>query len=564
MAVFKERLTELLITQNILSKERLQEAFEIQKKKAIPLREVLLKECFVDETKLISVLSESLYIPTLNLSNYRIDASLAEVVPERMSRQYLLVPISRIGDNLTVAMADPLNIFALDDLRLFTGHKIEPVIALEKDILQAINNVYRHKEHTVSFLTQEKEKEADSGISKNTVVKMDDLRDQTNAAPIVKIVNLMILEALKRRASDIHIEPQEFDLRIRYRIDGELTDAFRMPRSNQNAIIARLKIISGLDTTEARLPQDGRFKIKSSDKEVDFRVSSLPTSFGQKMVLRILDKSSLSSGLERLGFSPLAMSVFNEATHKPYGMILITGPTGSGKSTTLYSVLSQLNTPEKNIITIEDPVEYQLAGITQIQVNSEINLDFASGLRSILRQSPDVILIGEIRDGETADIAVKAALTGHLVMSTLHTNNASQVITRLIDMGLEPFLVASSLIMSSAQRLIRLICAHCKEPDDNVSPVMLKSLGLSPGIKLFRGRGCRLCGNTGFYGRNALLEILLIDDIIKEMVVKGSSSQQIEDYAVSKLGMKTLRQEAIARAKDGWTTLDEVVRVTVE
>ncbi|HBU08976.1 MAG TPA: type II secretion system protein GspE, partial [Candidatus Omnitrophica bacterium] len=543
MAVFKERLTELLVTQGILSKERLQEAFEIQKKKAVSLREVLLKEGFVDEAKLISVLSESLYIPTLNLSNYRIDASLAEVVPERMSRQYHLVPISRIGDNLTVAMADPLNIFALDDLRLFTGHRIEPVIALEKDILLAINNVYRHKEHNVSLLEQEKE--AGGRLSQDTVVKVDDFRDQTNAAPIVKIINLMILEALKKRASDIHVEPQEFDVRIRYRIDGELADAFRIPKSNQNAIIARLKIISGLDTTETRLPQDGRFKIKSADKEVDFRVSSLPTSFGQKMVLRILDKSSLSLGLQRLGFSSQAMSAFNEVIHKPYGMILVTGPTGSGKSTTLYSVLSQLNTPEKNIITIEDPVEYQLAGISQIQVNSEISLDFASGLRSILRQSPDVILIGEIRDGETADIAVKAALTGHLVMSTLHTNNASQVITRLVDMGVEPFLVASSLIMSSAQRLIRLICAHCKEPDNDVSRPILKSLGLSPDIALFRGRGCRLCGNTGFYGRNALLEILMIDDIIKEMVVKGSSAQQIEDYAVSKLGMKTLRQEAI-------------------
>lgn len=562
MAVFKERLTELLVTQGILSKERLQEAFEIQKKKSVSLREVLLKEGFVDEAKLISVLSESLYIPTLNLSNYRIDASLAEVVPERMSRQYHLVPISRIGDNLTVAMADPLNIFALDDLRLFTGHKIEPVIALEKDILLAINNVYRHKERNASFLEQEKE--AGGGTLKDTVVKVDDFRDQTNAAPIVKIINLMILEALKKRASDIHVEPQEFDLRIRYRIDGELADAFRIPKSNQNAIIARLKIISGLDTTETRLPQDGRFKIKSADKEVDFRVSSLPTSFGQKMVLRILDKSSLSLGLKNLGFSSRAISVFNEITHKPYGMILVTGPTGSGKSTTLYSVLNQLNTPEKNIITIEDPVEYQLAGISQIQVNSEINLDFASGLRSILRQSPDVILIGEIRDGETADIAVKAALTGHLVMSTLHTNNASQVITRLVDMGLEPFLVASSLIMSSAQRLIRLICAHCKEPDNDVSRPILKSLGLSPDIALFRGRGCRLCGNTGFYGRNALLEILMIDDIIKEMVVKGSSAQQIEDYAISKLGMKTLRQEAIDKAKEGLTTLAEVIRVTAE
>jgi len=563
MATFKDRLAELLVQEKLLSREKLQEALDIQKKKNIPLREVLLRQGFVDETKLISALSRYLYIPTLSLSNYRIDQSLVEIVPQRIASQYCLVPISRIGDTLTVAMADPLNVFALDDLRLITGYKIDPVIALEKDILQAIRNAY-HKNEEVPFLEEETLKGAGSAVfAESAPLELDTLRDETATAPIVKLVNLAISEALKRRASDIHIEPQESDLRIRFRIDGDLVDMFTIPKKNQNAIIARLKILSSLDITEMRLPQDGRFKIRFSHKEVDFRVSALPTGFGQKLVLRILDKSTLSPGLDSLGFSSDALGLFKEAIAKPYGMILVTGPTGSGKSTTLYSVLNQLNTPERNIITVEDPVEYQIEGITQVQVKSEIGLDFASGLRSILRQSPDVILIGEIRDAETADIAIKAALTGQLVMSTLHTNSAAQAITRLVDMGLEPFLVASSLIMSSAQRLIRRICSHCKEPS-KPDAALLKSLNLSSEIQFYRGKGCEFCNNTGFYGRSGLLEILMIDDIIREMIVKGSTSDQIEEYAVSKLGMKTLRQDALEKAKSALTPLEEVLRITVE
>ena len=563
MATFKDRLAELLVQEKLLSREKLQEALDIQKKKNIPLREVLLRQGFVDETKLISALSRYLYIPTLSLSNYRIDQSLVEIVPQRIASQYCLVPISRIGDTLTVAMADPLNVFALDDLRLITGYKIDPVIALEKDIVQAIRNAY-HKNEEVPFLEEEALKESGCAVfTERAPLELDTLRDETATAPIVKLVNLAISEALKRRASDIHIEPQEGDLRIRFRIDGDLVDMFIIPKKNQNAIIARLKILSSLDITEMRLPQDGRFKIRFSHKEVDFRVSALPTGFGQKLVLRILDKSALSLGLDSLGFSSDALGLFKEAIAKPYGMILVTGPTGSGKSTTLYSVLNQLNTPERNIITVEDPVEYQIEGITQVQVKSEIGLDFASGLRSILRQSPDVILIGEIRDAETADIAIKAALTGQLVMSTLHTNSAAQAITRLVDMGLEPFLVASSLIMSSAQRLIRRICSHCKEPS-KPDAALLKSLNLSSEIKFYRGKGCEFCNNTGFYGRSGLLEILMIDDIIREMIVKGSTSDQIEEYAVSKLGMKTLRQDALEKAKSALTPLEEVLRITVE
>lgn len=563
MATFKDRLIEIMINQKILTPEKLQAALDIQKKKSIPLREVLLREGFVEESKLISALSGSLYIPTLNLSNYRIDHSLGNVVPERIARQYRLVPLARIGDTLTVAMADPLNIFALDDLRLVTGFKIDPVIAIEKDILRAMDAMYSRGDEGESILTQDEPGEAaPSAFTEGAAtIELDNLRDQTNTAPIVKIVNLMVSEAIKKRASDIHLEPQENDLRVRFRIDGDLVDIFKVPKKNQNAIVARLKVISGLDITEARLPQDGRFKIRFTNKEIDFRVSSLPTHFGQKLVLRILDKSALSLGLDTLGFSPHALSLFKEAISKPYGMILVTGPTGSGKSTTLYSVLNQLNTAERNIITIEDPVEYQIEGITQIQVKSEIGLSFASGLRSILRQSPDVILIGEIRDAETADIAIKAALTGQLVMSTLHTNNAAQAVTRLADMGLEPFLVASSLIMSSAQRLIRLICTRCKEPQ-TPSEIVLRNLKISPDNQFFHGRGCPACSHTGFYGRSALLEILMLDDAIREMIVKGATSDQIEAYAVKSLNMKMLRQEALEMAQKGLTTLEEVLRIT--
>lgn len=579
MATLKEKIIELLINQKILSKEKLGQALELQKKKSLSLREVLLQGGFVDESKLMSVLSESLYIPTLNLSKYRIDKSLAETIPERVARQYCLVPISRIGDTMTVAVVDPLNIFALDDLRFLTGYKVDLVIASEKNILQSIDSIYHSPDNIAELKAEEVKGDISFVESSEGTLELGKLRNQVDAAPIVKLVNLIILEALKRRASDIHIEPEEEDLRVRFRIDGDLADAFSIPKKNQNAVIARLKIISGLDITESRIPQDGRFKAKFTDKEIDFRVSSLPANFGQKLVLRVLDKSALSFGLQQLGFSSSTLALLEEAIAKPYGMMLVTGPTGSGKSTTLYSVLTQLNTPERNIITIEDPVEYQIEGITQVQVNPEIGLTFASGLRSLLRQSPDVVLIGEIRDSETADIAVKAALTGQIVMSTLHTNNAAQVVTRLLDMGAEPFLVASSLIMSSAQRLIRLNCKRCREPY-SPSQAFLKNLDFyaklsasshgatreanKPEDVFFRGRGCTFCNNTGFYGRLAILEILMINDTIRDMITSGASSDKIEEYAIREQGMRTLRQDAFEKVSSGLTTLEEALRITVE
>jgi len=396
------------------------------------------------------------------------------------------------------------------------------------------------------------------------VVDIQEATKQSKVAPIVKVVNLMVAEALESRASDIHVEPQEKNLRIRYRVDGALQEAFSLPKKDQNAIITRLKIMSGLDITEWRIPQDGRFRIRMREKEVDFRVSILPTNHGGKVVMRALDKSSLSIGLDKLGYLPQPLKLFEQAITKPYGMILVTGPTGSGKSTTLYSIITQLNTNEKNIVTIEDPVEYQVDGITQIQVNPSIEFTFSTGLRSILRQTPDIVLIGEIRDFETADIAIKASLTGQLLFSTLHTNDACGAITRLMDMGVEPFLVASSLVAVAAQRLCRKICENCKEPYE-ITPAVLKRLNIktSKDATFYHGKGCSKCSNTGYHGRMGTLEVLLIDDAIRDLIIKGKSSDEIKEYAVAN-GMKTLRENAFKKALSGLTTIEEVLRITTE
>jgi type IV pilus assembly protein PilB len=465
-------------------------------------------------------------------------------------------------------MSDPLNILALDDLKILTGYEIQPVMCLDSEIQKAITDCYKGDRESISEIL--KDAEEIQGLihedrEKDLTINLEETLAESKKAPIVKLVDLIIAQALQKRASDIHIEPEESLLRVRYRIDGELHDMFNLPKNNQNAVLARLKIISGLNITESRLPQDGRFKIRMGEKEIDFRVSALPTIFGQKFVLRVLDKTNLSVGLENLGFSEKPLSLFKQAIEKPYGMILVTGPTGSGKSTTLYSVLNQLNTPERNIITIEDPVEYQLEGITQIQVNPEIGLTFASGLRSLLRQSPDVIMIGEIRDAETADIAVKASLTGQLVLSTLHTNDAVGVISRLIDMNVEPFLVASSLIMACAQRLIRSICPKCKE-EVGISKDLLDKLKLKIDKKtvFYRGKGCDYCNHTGYFGRMAILEVLDINDTLRDMIIKKESLEAIKNYAISECGMITLREDACFKLSRGLTTVEEVIRVTME
>lgn len=569
MPKLKDTIIEVLIKSNHISREQLDKALVMQKEKGLPLRKILLEQKLISEESLMSLLSEQLFIPTLHLSKYKFDQEIIRLIPERMARQYNLIPLSRMGNTLTVAISDPLNIFALDDLRSFTGCHIDIVISSEEEISRNIDVQYHiDSKDMQEILEEESLDESEADLKDIELVKPDEIEltdaiKESEKAPIVKVVDLMLTQALKKRASDIHIEPEQTCLRIRYRIDGALHDIFKIHKINQNAILARIKIISNLDITENRIPQDGRFKVRFEGKEVDFRVSSLPTTFGQKFVLRALDKSNLSIGLDKLGFSEQPLTTFTEAIAKPFGMILVTGPTGSGKSTTLYSILSQLNTPERNIITIEDPVEYQLEGITQIQVKSEIGLDFASGLRSVLRQSPDVIMIGEIRDPETADIAIKASLTGQLVLSTLHTNDSITSITRLIDMGVEPFLVASSIIMLCAQRLCRKICYKCREPID-VPKDFLEKIGFTHKCNFYSGKGCDYCNQTGFYGRIAILETIMINDTIREMIMKKKSIDEIRKYAIEECGMKILRDDAFLKVKEEFTTLDEALRITTE
>ena len=566
MQTLKENIIEILLKSKRLQREQIKKALQIQKEKGIPLRNVLVDEGFILEEELLSLLSGQLYIPILHLSKFKFDPEIVKLISEHIARQYCLIPLSRMGNSLTVAMADPLNIFALDDLKMLTGCNIDIVLSSQDEISRAIDTHYRLEpkeiEQAIDF-TQLGLEFKETEFARPDEIELSSAVKESKKAPIVKLVDLMLAQALKKRSSDIHIEPEEDCLRIRYRIDGSLCDIFKLPKVNQNAILARVKIISNLDITESRIPQDGRFKVKFEGREVDFRVSSLPTTFGQKFVLRALDKSNLSIGLDQLGFSEQPLAIFKNAVNKPFGMILVTGPTGSGKSTTLYSVLSQLNTSERNIITIEDPVEYQIEGITQIQVKPDIGLDFVSGLRSLLRQSPDVIMIGEIRDSETADIAVKASLTGQLVFSTLHTNDALSSITRLIDMGVEPFLVASSLIMLCAQRLCRRICLKCRQPTQ-IPDKFLESIGFKEKVIFYTAAGCKYCNYTGFYGRIAILEAIMINDTLREMIMKKKSLDEIRQYAITKCDMKTLRDDAYLKIKMGLTTLDEVIRVTKE
>lgn len=569
MHSLKENIIEILLKSRHITKEQLERALSLQKERGVPLRRVLVDEEIITEEILLSLFSEQLYMPSLRLAKFRFDAEIINLIPEQMARLYNTIPLSKIGNTITVAMSDPLNIFALDDLSNFTRSKIDIVLSPEDEITHAIDSQYQKEVKDMQNILDESTLGRTGDLDKNLELLQTDAIELSNAlqesekAPIVQLVDIILAQALKRRASDIHIEPEVDCLRIRYRVDGSLHDVLKVPKVNQNAILARLKIIANLDITESRIPQDGRFKVKTEGREIDFRVSSLPTTFGQKFVLRALDKGNLSVGLEKLGFSEQPAANFKKAVSKPFGMMLVTGPTGSGKSTTLYSVLNQLNTLDRNIITIEDPVEYQVEGITQMQVKPDIGLDFASGLRSILRQSPDVIMIGEIRDAETADIAIKAALTGQLVLSTLHTNDAISSIIRLIDMGVEPFLVASSVIILCAQRLARKICLKCRNPI-KISGDFLKKIGFNDKANFYAAQGCKYCNNTGFYGRIAVLETVLIDDTIREMIIRRKSIDEIKAYAVKELGMKTLRDDAFLKVREEQTTLDEAIRITTE
>lgn len=567
-------MIEELVKSKSIPQEALSKLFQQQKEHNLPLRKLLLQEGLVSENELLSILSHHLYIPTLRLDKYKFDPAVTSLLPEETCRRWGIIPLARIADALTVAMADPLNVFLIDDLKALTGYRIDIVLSPEDEIRKALDSVYHRQDsesiqEVIDEISEDSfsEEESEYPEQEDEEILLGDALQESESPPIVKLVELILIQALKKRSSDIHLEPEESCLRVRYRIDGNLYDIFRLPKKNQNAILARLKIISNMNITESRLPQDGRFKVRLEKSEIDFRVSALPTGFGQKFVLRALDKSNLAIGLDKLGFSEDPLRLFNEAIARPFGMILVTGPTGSGKSTTLYSILNKLNAPERNIITVEDPVEYQLEGITQIPVRHEIGLNFAAGLRALLRQSPDIIMVGEIRDAETADIAVKAALTGQLLFSTLHTNDAASSITRLMDMGVEAFLISSSLIMACAQRLCRRLCKSCRliyHPP----PRILAELGITDGeireINFYQAKGCSACNYTGFFGRVAILEALLIDDYIRQLIVKKGSLEEIKRYAIEKKGMRTLRDDAILKAKQGLTTLDEAIRITSE
>lgn len=561
----KKRLKEILLENKLIEEKDLKKALKIQKEKGGQLSKILVDQGIVSQKALMVCLGEQLGIPPINLSKYKIDPEIVKLIPERVARHYLLIPISKIKNVISVAMVDPLNIFALDDIKALTRAEVQTMITTSDDILQAIEKYYGVKPQELTDIVKKAQQSGEMEIfEKVDISDVNELTKASEEAPIIKLVDVIVNEALKNRASDIHLEPFQDRLRIRYRIDGVLRDFFSLPKKIQNALITRMKIMSNLDITQRRIPQDGRFKVKAGGKEVDFRVSVLPTSFGGKVVLRALDKSNLSIGLDQLGFLPGPLQAFKDAIAKPYGMVLLTGPTGCGKSTTLYSILNQLNTTDRNVMTIEDPVEYQVERITQVQIKPEINLTFANGLRSLLRQNPDVIMVGEIRDGETADIAVKAALTGELVLSTLHTNDAASAVTRLVDMGVEPFLIASSVILIAAQRLCRKICPHCKEAYE-ISQSALTEMGLKlpKDTKFYRGKGCAKCNQTGYYGRMGTLEVLTPDETIKEMIISGASSNQIKDYAC-KQGMKTLRENGLQKFIQGQTTLEEVLRMTAE
>jgi type IV pilus assembly protein PilB len=562
----KKRLGEMLIEEGLIKKSDLEKALAEQKKKSNRrLGQIMIEMKLISEEDIASMLGRQLGIPFITLSHYEIDKAILKTIPTDVVRKYQIIPVDRTGNTLTVALADPSNIFILDEIKLLTKCEIVPLISYESDIKQAIVRYYEDDssafEEMMKDITDAEDIEV---IEVGDDIDEDKLREQMEEAPVIKLVNLLITQAIKDRVSDIHIEPYEKDLRVRYRIDGVLHEVAPPHKSLQNAIISRLKIISDLDIAERRLPQDGRFKMRFTNREIDFRVSVLPTSFGEKVVMRLLDKANLNVDLKQLGFEDHEMKTIDEQIHAPYGMILVTGPTGSGKSTTLYSILSTINDPKKNIMTAEDPVEYQLKGINQVQTRADIGLTFAAALRSFLRQDPDIVMVGEMRDLETTEIGVKAALTGHLVLSTLHTNDSPSTITRLVDMGIERFLVSSSLNMIIAQRLVRRNCKSCMETY-TPSIAMLKNLGIPGPAKKYefaRGAGCDICKGTGYKGRVALYEILVMSENLRDLVVRGANMAEIK-IAAREEGMKTLRDSGINKIISGLTTAEEVLSVSV-
>jgi len=560
------RLGELLVREKVISLQQLQQAQDEAKRSGKRLGVALNKLGYVKDQDLTQFLAHQYSLPSINLANFQIEPDVIKLVPQEVAVKHLVIPVNRAGATLIVAMSDPSNIYAIDELKFITQYNIEPVVAAEGAIEDAISRYY-DKGPDLDEMIGEFDEEVDFTSGADDAFNVVDLENQAGEAPVVKLCNAILLSAIKKKASDIHIEPYEKTFRIRYRVDGVLREEMRPPLSLKSAMTSRVKIMASLDIAERRLPQDGRIKLKiGKNKEMDFRVSCLPTLFGEKIVLRLLDKSNLQLDMTKLGFEQTPMEHFKEAIAKPYGMVLVTGPTGSGKTTTLYSAMAELNKVSTNISTAEDPVEFNLAGINQVQMHEDIGLNFATALRSFLRQDPDTIMVGEIRDFETAEIAVKAALTGHLVLSTLHTNDAPSTVSRLLNMGVEPFLVTASLNLILAQRLARKICADCKEtvdyPEEQKRNLGFSDEQLATG-EIFQGAGCNSCNGSGYRGRIALYECMPFIDELKELVLQGASATELKAEMIRN-GIQTLRMAGINKILDGTTTPEEILRTTVD
>jgi type IV pilus assembly protein PilB len=586
------RIGELLLKEKRITPEQLQEALNYQRTNGGKLGYNLIKLGYVKDDEITALLSKQYGVPSIALGQFDVDATVVKLVPAETAQKYQIIPLSRSGATLTIAMTDPTNVFAMDDIKFMTGYNVEPVVASETAVIDAITKYYGKTGGTngngggpaapsgpsaleiASKALDDMPVLSDTGdvevLEEFEEISAEALAKQGEEAPVIKLVNVILMSAIQKGASDIHIEPYEKELRVRYRIDGILYNIMQPPMKFRDAITSRIKIMSKLDIAEKRLPQDGRIKIRFQDggemRDIDFRVSCLPTLFGEKIVLRLLDKTKLMLDMTKLGFESESLSKFEVAISKPWGMVLVTGPTGSGKTNTLYSSIARINTVDTNIMTAEDPVEFNLMGVNQVQVRENIGLNFAAALRSFLRQDPNIILVGEIRDFETAEIAVKAALTGHLVLSTLHTNDAPSTINRLMNMGIEPFLVASSLNLVCAQRLVRRICKNCTEPDPTPPPALMQAGFSAEDAKKVvpnRGKGCEKCNNTGYKGRVGLYEVMEITEEIRELVLVGASALELRRKAVEE-GMLTLRASGLRKVKEGVTTIEEIVRETVK
>ena len=569
-----QRLGDLLVKEKVITPEQLEQATKLQKDSHSRLASALVKLGFLSDEDVTNFLSRQYGVPAINLSYFEIDPAVVKLIPFETAKRYQILPLSRVGASLTIAMVDPTNVFAMDDIKFMTGFNIEPVVASESSIIEGIDKAYGTSKEEELEQVMQSMNDAGEGTdievqTEEQELELRELEKAADEAPIVKLVNLVLTDAVKRGASDIHMEPYEKEFRVRFRIDGVLQSIMNPPLKLKDAITSRLKIMAKLDISEKRLPQDGRIMLKmqigGKKKQLDFRVSTLPTLWGEKIVLRLLDKENLRLDMTKLGFEAESLVKFEKAILKPYGMVLVTGPTGSGKTNTLYSSISRLNQPDTNIMTAEDPVEFQLGGVNQVQMKEQIGLNFATALRAFLRQDPNIILVGEIRDFETAEIAIKAALTGHLVLSTLHTNGAPETITRLMNMGIEPFLVATSVHLICAQRLIRRICKDCAEPvevpvqaliDEGYTPEEAKT------VQIMKGKGCTTCNKTGYKGRTGLYEVMEVDDEIRELVLVGASAVELKKKAIER-GMITLRRSGLIKVAAGWTTLEEVARETI-